>query len=143
MPDIFHDFPIRASAKQVFQGISTPAGLDTWWTERSSGEPVLGSEYDLWFGPQYNWRAIVTGCAPDTDFELRFTSADADWVGTRVGFTLVENQGVTGVRFHHTGWPRETENYRGSCYCWAMYLRLLKRYVETGEVVAYAKRLDA
>jgi hypothetical protein len=29
MPDIFHDFPIRASAKQVFQGISTPAGLDT------------------------------------------------------------------------------------------------------------------
>ena len=30
-----------------------------------------------------------------------------------------------------------------STFCWAMYLRLLKRFVEAGEVVPYAERLDA
>jgi len=30
-----------------------------------------------------------------------------------------------------------------SCYCWAMYLRLLARHVERGEVVPYEARLDA
>ncbi|MCH8956850.1 SRPBCC domain-containing protein, partial [candidate division KSB1 bacterium] len=34
------------------------------------------------------------------------------------------------------------EHYRVSCYCWAMYLRLLKRYVEHGETVPYEDRLD-
>jgi hypothetical protein len=33
-------------------------------------------------------------------------------------------------------------HYRTSSFCWAMYLRLLKRYVEHGEVVPYEKRLD-
>jgi hypothetical protein len=71
------------------------------------------------------------------------TEADEDWQGTRVGFLLDENDGGTQVRFHHTGWPAANEHYRVSCYCWAMYLRLLKRYVEHGEVVDYDVRLDA
>ena len=31
---------------------------------------------------------------------------------------------------------------RTSCYCWVMYLRILKRYVEHGEMVPYERRLD-
>ena len=34
-------------------------------------------------------------------------------------------------------------HYRTSAFCWAMYLRLLKKYVETGEVVPYERRLEA
>ncbi len=49
---------------------------------------------------------------------------------------------VTQVRFEHTGWPVANDHYRISNYCWAMYLRLLKRYVEAGEVVPYEKRLS-
>jgi hypothetical protein len=30
----------------------------------------------------------------------------------------------------------------GSCDCWAMYLLILRRYVEHGEQVAYEERLD-
>jgi hypothetical protein len=71
------------------------------------------------------------------------TSAVDDWLGTRVGLLLVAEPGVTHVRFHHTGWVEANEHYRISCHCWAMYLRLLRRYVEHGEVVSYADRLDA
>jgi hypothetical protein len=35
------------------------------------------------------------------------------------------------------------EHYRISTFCWAMYLRLMKKAIETGEVVPYAVRLDA
>ena len=142
MPDIFHYFPIKAARQKVFRAISTPAGLDTWWTKRAAGEPTEGAEYELWFGPEYDWRAAVSRCVPDKEFELEMTSAQADWQGTRIGFALEEHDGVTQVRFHHTDWPESNEHYRISNYCWAAYLRLLKRYVEHSEVVPYEDRLD-
>lgn len=135
MPDIIQDFPIKASAERVFQAVSTPAGLDQWWTKRSAGRPEHGAEYELWFGPGFDWRAVVSRCVPSAEFELQMTRAQEDWQGTRVGFLLNEKDGLSQVRFHHLGWPQASEHYRVSCSCWAKYLRLLKRSVEQGEVV--------
>ncbi|HJZ67403.1 MAG TPA: SRPBCC domain-containing protein [Blastocatellia bacterium] len=143
MHDIFQHFPIKASAMQVFDAVSTPTGLDAWWTKSSSGLPELGSEYKLGFGPGYDWVARVSRSDAGREFELEMTSSQEDWLGTRVGFELEEKDGATQVRFHHIGWPESNEHYRVSCYCWSMYLRLLKRYVERGEVVPYEERLDA
>lgn len=142
MPDILHDFPVPAPVSSVFEAISTPAGLDAWWTKSSTGEPEVGSEYTLGFGPEYDWRAEVTQCEPGVRFELELRRADADWTGTRVAFELVPNGAQTFIRFSHRGWPHANEHYRISCYCWAMYLRLLRRYLEHGEVVPYEQRLD-
>jgi len=143
MADIVHDVTIKASPEQVFRAVSTPAGLDTWWTENSKGEPREGAEYELWFGPECDWRAVVNRCVPDSEFVFEMTAAQPDWLGTRVGFSLDENEGATRLRFYHSGWPDANEHYRVSCYCWAAYLRLLKRYVERGEVVPYEDRLEA
>jgi uncharacterized protein YndB with AHSA1/START domain len=142
VPDIFHDLLIKAQPSRVFQGVSRPADLDQWWTARSSGEPRLGMEYELWFGPQFDWRARVSRARPDAEFELELTRADPEWVGTKVGFQLQEQGASTQLRFHHRGWPQETEHYRVSCYCWAMYLRVLRRFLEYGERVPYERRLD-
>jgi uncharacterized protein YndB with AHSA1/START domain len=142
MADITHHFPIKAEPGKVFQAVSTPVGLDAWWTKSSAGKPVEGAEYELWFGPDYDWRAVVSRRLPETEFEFRITDAQEDWLGTRVRFLLDEKDGVTQVRFQHSGWPEANEHYSVSCYCWAMYLRLLKRYVEQGEVTPYEDRLD-
>jgi len=143
MHEILHEFPIAASAARVFDAVSTPAILDQWWTARSSGEPRMGAEYQLWFGPDYDWRAEVTQCLPAEAFQLTMTRADADWTGSRVGFRLApQGPGRTEVRFYHAGWPEVNQHFRVSSYCWAMYLRILKRHLELGEVVPYEKRLD-
>jgi uncharacterized protein YndB with AHSA1/START domain len=143
MPDIFHEFTIKAPQERVFEMMATPAGLDRWWTKTSAGKPGKGEEYVLFFGPDYDWRAKVTRCIPGSEFELTLTSAHPDWMGTRVGCHLeLENQNVTRVRFYHTGWPADNEHWRVSCYCWAMYLRLLRRYLEHDEVVPYERRLE-
>ena len=142
MPDILHDFPIQSTIARVFEGVSTSAGLDHWWTERSSGEPGLGAEFELWFGPEYDWRAVVSGWAPPLAIEYRLTRAEPEWLGTRVGFNLREQAGATQVQFYHAGWPERSEHYRISCFCWALYLRILRRYLEHSEEVPYERRLE-
>lgn len=142
MADIFHDFPIKAPLDRVFHAVSTPQGLDTWWTKRSAGSPQEGAEYQLWFGPDYDWRAKVTRYAPESEFEIEMVRADSDWLGTRVGLRLEPRDAVTWVRFYHTGWPSLNEHYRISCNCWAMYLRVLRRSLEHGESVPYEDRLS-
>jgi uncharacterized protein YndB with AHSA1/START domain len=142
MADIYHDFPIKGSPERVYEAVATPPGLDQWWTKRSAGMPVEGTEYELWFGPEFDWRARVTRAVAPSEFELQLTEAHPDWIGTRVGFHLERATEATQVRFYHTGWPTPNEHWRISCYCWAMYLRILRRYLEHGETVPYERRLD-
>ena len=142
MADILHDFIIRSSAQKVFAGVSTPEGLNNWWTLKSSGEAAVGSEYSLYFGPKYDWRAVVSKCVPNKEFELKMTKSDSEWRDTLIGFTLTQMDSVTQVKFYHKNWPSESEHFRISSYCWAMYLRILKRNIEFGETVDYDQRLE-
>src|SRR5690348_4123131 len=105
MPEILQDFPIAAPPQRVFDAVSAPRLLDEWWTMHSTGHPAVGASYDLDFGPGYLWKAEVTKSEPGSAFELRLTDADADWLGTFVGFVLEPNGTGTQVRFYHRGWP--------------------------------------
>lgn len=142
MPDIFHQFIVLADAEKVFDAVSRAEGLDSWWTKSSADNPVAGGIYRLYFGPEYDWEAIVTDYQPPSIFELQIRCADIEWNGTRIGFRLTKLDGKTGVDFYHAGWPSASDHYKISSYCWAMYLRILKRYVEYRERVPYEKRLD-
>ena len=141
MHEILQDFPIAAAPDRVYDVVSTPVLLDEWWTLRSTGRAAIGATYELDFGPDYVWKAEVTKAVPGKAFELRLTSADADWTGTVVGFELAPNGDGTQVRFYHRGWSSPNEHYRISNHCWAMYLRILRRHIEHGESVPYHQRL--
>lgn len=144
MPEILLDIPIAAAAEDVYAAISTPAGLDAWWTDDAHAETVDGQmQFDLFFGPEYHWRADVVAQTPPTEFTLRMTRADEDWTGTLVHFRLDATEDLTWLRFSHSGWPSVNEHFRIFAQCWAQYLRLLRRYLERGEVVPYHDRLDA
>ncbi|MEO8589678.1 MAG: SRPBCC domain-containing protein [Flavobacteriales bacterium] len=141
MPAILHDFVIKAAREKVFAAISEPAQVDNWWSLECAGTPTMGGEYRLFFGEAWDWRARVSRCEPGRAFEWEMTNALPDWVGTRVGFELTTLDEGTKVRFYHSGWATESEHFRISSYCWAMLLRLLKVYVERGEVMPYAQRV--
>jgi uncharacterized protein YndB with AHSA1/START domain len=143
MPDIIHEFTVKARPEQVFQSFATTSGLDKWWTKSSSGECREGGTLRLFFGPEFDWQAKVRRCRPPSSFELQIIQAHPDWMGTVVGCDLAaEGKDATRVRFYHTGWPEQNEHWRVSCYCWAMYLRVLRRNLEYGETVEYEKRLE-
>ena len=143
MPDIHHELTVNASPEEVFAAISTPTGLDQWWTLTSAGQARVGSEFELGFGPDCCWRAEVSRAVPAAEFELVLVEAHDDWLGSRVGFELTANDaGGTNVRFRHVGWPEDNAHYRESMGCWSAYLGLMARAVETGETVPYGRRLD-
>ena len=141
MANILHDLPIAASPEDVFRAVTLPAGLNEWWTLTAHGSPSLGSDYALGFGPKYQWQAKVMEVSPARAFELEITGADADWVRTRVGFRLTAQEGRTLLAFRHTGWATVNAHFRTTNCCWAMYLRILRRYLEHGERVPYDQRL--
>lgn len=143
MPDILLNFPVNAPLEKVFDAITTPNGLNQWWTLRSNGKPEVGTTYELYFAENYDWRATVVEADPPHRLVLKITDATPDWQGTHVGFTLDESDGQTKLSFEHTGWPEDSDHFRSSSFCWAMYLRIMKRYVEFGETVEYGKRLYA
>jgi uncharacterized protein YndB with AHSA1/START domain len=142
MPDIVHDFPIAAPIERVFDVLCSPEGLDAWWTKESEGTPGPGNEYRFFFSPEYDWAGVMRRYERPTLVEWQLTRADADWTGTRVGFGLASQGSSTQVQFYHAGWPAANAHYRTSCYCWAMYLRILKRHLEHGETVDYEARLE-
>lgn len=135
MPDVLLQLKVDAEPSRVFDAFATPAGLDAWWTARSEGSAELGSEWRLYFGPEYDWRALVTKCVPAREFEWTMEIAMDDWIGTRVGATFSGNAEFTIVDFYHKGWAELSDHFRISSYCWASYLRLMKRNIEFGEFV--------
>ena len=137
-PTYFRIFPIAAPASRVFAAISTPAGLDQWWTLTSSGSPIEGSDYTLDFGPEYQRRTLRARAGVRVGAHQR----DARLARHAGGFALEDLGGRTWVRFARTGWPDAGEHYRTSSHCWALYLRILRRLVEHGETVPYADRLN-
>ena len=139
---IEQELPINAPAERVFAALATPAGLDCWWTLSCAGTPALGAAYALGFGAEYQWTAHVTACEVPRLFELTMTASDADWRHSRVRFELVSADAATTLRFSHAGWPQKNTHFRVSSHCWALYLRLLRRYVEIGDVVRYDGRLS-
>jgi uncharacterized protein YndB with AHSA1/START domain len=142
MADIFHYFPVYAPGAKVFEAISTPGGLDKWWTKMSSGKASTGETFLLHFEPDYNWTAIVSKHSHNKEFELTMQTSDEDWEGSKVGFRLYDLNNLTEVHFCHTGWKVDNEHFRNSNFCWAMYLRILRRNLEFGEFVQYADRLN-
>lgn len=141
MANVLHDFFIKAPVERVFQAIVTPEEVDKWWSLQCSGDARMGGEYRLFFGEPWDWRARVSQYRPNEAFEWEMMVAMDDWVGTKVGFELMPIPEGTQVRFHHSGWAEESEHFRISSYCWAMLLRLLKVYVERGDVMPHAERV--
>ncbi len=48
---------------------------------------------------------------------------------------MIHLRGSSRLRFAHRGWPEANDHYRTSSFFWAMYLRFMKRHLETGEQV--------
>jgi len=140
MPDIYHQFEIRGNREAVFDAIAKAEGLNSWWTLEAGGEPVLGSEYRFYFGPEYDWLAKVVEVRSGHEIRWSLVRAMDDWLPTTFGFELADAEQGTTVRFSHTGWTSEGEHFAITSFCWGQLLNGLKNYVENGVVIPFEKR---
>lgn len=138
--NIYHNLLIKASPKEVFDAVSQPKHLDNWWTLKSSGKPVLNSEYNLNFTDQYNWFCKVSKLKESESFHLKMIESDKDWNPTTFGFDLQAKENVTYLKFSHENWPENNDHFKHSSFCWAMLLNGLKNYLEKGIIVPFETR---
>jgi uncharacterized protein YndB with AHSA1/START domain len=143
MNAILMDLWINAKPVEIFNAVSTPKGLNSWWTLDADGVPEDGEVYRFHFGPEYDWKGKVTFCSKPYTIQWEMFKSDPDWDKTVVGFEIFAEENGSLVKFFHKGWSEVNDHFRRSNYCWATYLRLLKRYIENGEFVPYEHRPNA
>lgn len=142
MPKINHDLPINGTIDAVFDAVSTAEGFEKWWSDGGTGIREVGGIYRFDFGPGYCWSGTVEKLIPRRLFVLRMNESDADWKDTLVEFRVRSFGEAVELSFEHSGWPKRNDHFRSSNYCWAMYLRCLKLYIEEGIILDYGRRLD-
>lgn len=140
MADIFHQFQIHSSLDEVFSALTSPVGLNAWWTLESDGKPELNGTYRLFFGSEYDWRAEVAHVVPGKELTWKTTRAMDDWLPTSFGFRLAESETGTIVHFFHTGWTDANDHFAITSFCWGQLLQGLKEYVENGKIIPFDQR---
>ena len=132
MAEIRHRVGIRGSPAEVYEKLSTDAGLSSWWTNDTSGAGAVGSIIYFRFGndgprfevielvPQQRVRWQHVGDLPE------------GWVGTEVLFELQPEKKQTIVGFSHYNW-RKADDFLAHCSTkWGVFMMSLKDSIEKG-----------
>jgi uncharacterized protein YndB with AHSA1/START domain len=132
MADILHRVGATATPDQVYDALTTIDGLAAWWTDDTHGESTPGGTIQFRFGDTGGFDMKVLDQRPNERVEWEVTEGPAEWIGTRVGFTLKEQGDYTIVLFKHGGWQEPVEFMSHCSTKWATFLMSLKQFVETG-----------
>lgn len=133
MAELRHLVVIEAPARTVYRAITEQEGIAGWWTRDTVAEPKVGTVAEFTFGDRYHNEMRIVALEDDSRVEWECLVGDPEWVGTRLVFSLEENEGRTTVRFSHGGWRDMTDFFASCNFNWGFYMRSLKSYCETGE----------
>ena len=134
MADINHKFSINASPDEVYTQLTTIDGLQGWWTRGARGKSQAGSTLQFHFGKRWHQMVRVVDQSPGRRVAWTCIAGSEDWVGTDIVFNLFhKEEGKTIVRFGHFGWPAHNDFFAECSYHWAIFMKSLKDFVETGK----------
>jgi uncharacterized protein YndB with AHSA1/START domain len=138
MVDILHRVGIQAPVSKVYAALSTPEGVAGWWTKETSGSSKVGGTLEVRFvspdAKELGRMSLeVLALEPGRKVHWRVKTGPAEWVGTDVIFSLVQEGDYTIVLFGHKNW-REAVEFTSHCSMkWATFLLSLKDLVEKGK----------
>jgi len=134
MPEILHQFSIKASPAQVYQAITEQDRLAKWWTSDVQAKAMIGAQNAFTFdNGRVTIRVEVSKLTPNSSIEWRCLGGLPEWEGTEISFDLEQNDSQTTVRFTHRGWERPNGILALCSFEWARYLMSLRAYLENGE----------
>ena len=137
MATIKHLFHINAPKEKVYEALTTIQGLSNWWTIQTTGNTNLGEVIQFRFGPNFLNEMKVMVMIPNDFVEWECVNSAPDWIGTKISFTLDENDGKTRVRFEHAGWKETGDFYAACSFSWARYMESLRQFCQTGKGEAF------
>lgn len=153
MPHIHHELLIAATPEKVYHALTTAEGLSAWWTPGATAVPGQGSIARFPFGEGYYKEMEVVALEPATRVQWHCIAGAHEWIGTDINFRLMAvdkrsiqlshpeingqaeqlaSDNATLLIFHHDNWKEYTPMFAECSYTWALFLRSLKLYCETG-----------
>lgn len=155
MPAIRHNIFIASSAQTIFEALTKEDGLSAWWTPETRAKAEQGFVCRFSFGPRYFKEMQIAGLDPNRTVEWLCVWGAHEWMGTTITFNLHEgtvkellkhhpetegqiqqrhqHKGGTILRFVHDNWNEESPMLAECNYTWALFLRSLKLFCETGK----------
>jgi uncharacterized protein YndB with AHSA1/START domain len=133
MVDILHKVGIKsASRDEVYQALTTVAGLGGWWTTDTQGQSKVGEVLRFRFhGGGFDMKVLEL--QPGERVLWQVVDGPAEWIGTKVIFELKQQGDWTIVLFKHQGWQEPVEFMHHCSTKWAVFLLSLKSLLETGK----------
>lgn len=134
---ISHRIGIRTTITQVYEALSTAAGIASWWTRDVHGEANVDSAFEVQFlsldGAELgSMRIRVLDLQAGQFVRWYFETGPKEWIGTDVQFVLKQEGDYAIVLFSHNGW-REASEFTAHCSLkWATFLLSLKNQLENG-----------
>lgn len=136
MKTIHHVFPVAATPETVYAALTTSGGIAGWWTTRVEGDAPAdpGGVVELTFGPGYRLDMRVAQLEPSRLVHWECVAGADPWLGSRLRFELVGEDGGTRVRFWHR-YPNEPDNdtFGGANFHWVSAMESLRGHSETGK----------
>lgn len=131
MAEIRHNVVIKATPEKVYQAITTQKGIENWWCKHTTAKPEVGFVNIFIFGKFRN-EMKVTELTPNKRVAWECIHSMEEWIGTTISFDLEEKNGNTMLRFAHADWRAVTDMYASCNYDWALFMKSLKSFCETG-----------
>jgi uncharacterized protein YndB with AHSA1/START domain len=139
MMEITHELTINASAKTIFDAVSTAKGISGWWSADCTVGMNVGSESVLKFNKE---GMVVTmgfktlDVKPNSRVEWEcIAMPNPAWIGTKVITEIEENGGSAKVVFKHADFDekwKEQEAFEQTKATWNHFMASLVSYCESG-----------
>lgn len=154
MPHIRHELLIGTPPEKVYHALTTADGLSAWWTLRAIAVAEEGSIARFPFGEGYYKEMKVVKLEPSTLVQWHCIAGADEWLTTDISFRLVAvdkrsiqqshpeiigqaeqlvSDNATLLVFQHDNWKEHTPMFAECSYTWALFLRSLKLYCESGK----------
>jgi uncharacterized protein YndB with AHSA1/START domain len=134
---ITHLLQIESPLHRVFEAINTIEGLQNWWTPSVSGNSNVGSKLIFGFGATYSKTLEVLEIVDLQKVQWKCTEATPEWVDTEFLFQIEKTEKGSKLYFEHSHWQMQSPLMAQCSYDWAMFLRSLRLYCESGKGLPY------
>ena len=134
MSDILHRVGIRTQSLQdVYQALTSQAGLAGWWTTDTKGEgDQVGNIIAFRFGAG-GFDMKVAELEKPTRVVWELADGPQEWMGTTISFDLKQDNDSVIVLFKHANWREPVEFMHHCSTKWALFLMSLKSLIENGK----------
>ena len=137
MAEIKHRVGIKGSLDQVYELLTTDAGLSRWWTTDTKGAGDVGSIIEFRFGgggPDFEVIELI----PNQRVRWRHSGEmPTAWMGSEILFELYQDEKQIILNFSHYNWTHSDEFLAHCSTKWGVFMMSIKSCIESGRGQPY------